>query len=85
LIRLSPEQKYKNFIKLKINNDSQYEILAEDFYTMKINWNEFNNSLICSTHFKIGNFIWYIFIMLLNGFKELILNNIIFFFFLLIY
>jgi len=56
----SPEQQYKNQLKLKINNDNenQYKILTEDFYEMKIKWNRFENSLFYSPNFKIGNYIW---------------------------
>ena len=52
---------FKNQLKLKINNDNenQYKILTEDFYEMKIKWNnKFENSLFYSPNFKIGNYIW---------------------------
>jgi len=58
LTHLSPEHQYKKMVKLGIHEDSQYEILTENFYEWKIHWKEFNNSLIYSPHFKIGGYIW---------------------------
>jgi len=55
---ISPEQQYKNKLKLNLNQDSQYKILTEGFYEMRMNWNNFDNSSIYSPHFKIGGYIW---------------------------
>jgi len=45
-------------IKQGIHEDNQNEILAENFYEWKIHWKGYNNSLMCSPHFKIGEYIW---------------------------
>jgi len=50
---------FRNRIKSKIQNDSQYKILYKNFNEWKIyNWNQLNDSTICSPHFKIGKYIW---------------------------
>jgi len=42
-----------------IQNDYQYEILTDKFFEWHIyDRNCFNESLICSSHFKIKNYIW---------------------------
>jgi len=44
-----------------IKNDDKYEIYFEEFGKWHIddwNQNQFNDSIIHSPHFKIGNYIW---------------------------
>jgi len=42
-----------------IRNDTQYDILTDCFFKWNVNnWNPSDGSLIFSSHFKVGEYIW---------------------------
>jgi len=56
---MSPLDQFTDLLKLCINKDSQYEVLAEKYYEWKIyNWNELEGTFNCSSNFNIGDYIW---------------------------
>jgi len=59
-IGMSPLDQYADMLKLNINKDSQYKVLAEKHHEWTIyNWDEFKGSFNCGSNFRVGDkYFW---------------------------